>query len=147
MKHNFLDRQPSPSPKTTVAIQPHAWGVLADTFSQSHKGAFTRIIAADCYWMRSQHENLVRTMQWFLAPGGKVWCVAGFHTARPIVAGFFEMALESGFEIERIYERDVVSRGEQGEEIRREWVPLREGEGPENLRRWCVIAVLKRKGE
>lgn len=70
--------------------------------------------------MRSQHENLVQTMHWFLAPGGKVWCVAGFHTARPIVAGVFEMALESGFEIEPIFERGVVSRGEQGENIRRE---------------------------
>lgn len=86
-------------------------------------------------------------MQWFLAPGGRVWCVAGFHTGRAIVAGFFETALENGLEIERIFERDLVSRDEQGGEIRREWVPLLEGESPANRQRWCVVAVLKRRGE
>lgn len=139
--------QSQPSQQTAVSIQPHEWGTLTDSFSRSHKGAFTRIIAADCYWMRSQHENLARTMQWFLAPGGRVWCVAGFHTGRAIVAGFFETAVENGFEIERIFERDLVSRNEQGEEIRREWNPLLKGEGPENRQRWCVIAVLKRREE
>ena len=97
--------------------------------------------------MRSQHENLARTMQWFLAPGGRVWCVAGFHTGRAVVAGFFETALENGLEIERIFERDLSSRDEQGGEIRREWVTLLEGESPGNRQRWCVIAVLKRRGE
>ncbi|KAJ5449476.1 uncharacterized protein N7458_005925 [Penicillium daleae] len=69
-------------------------------------------------------------MQWFLAPGGRVWCVAGFHTGRAIVAAFFETALEDGFEIERIFERDLVSRDEEDGEIRREWVPWREGGEP-----------------
>ncbi|CAI7580824.1 unnamed protein product [Penicillium pancosmium] len=143
MKQNLVKRQTSQ--QTTVSIQPHEWGNITDSFSQSYRGTFTRIIAADCYWMRSQHENLARTMQWFLAPGGRVWCVAGFHTGRAIVAGFFETALENGFEIERIFERDLVSRDKEGGEIRREWVPSREGENPENRQRWCVIAVLKRR--
>lgn len=94
--------------------------------------------------MRSQHENLVRTMQWFLAPGGKVWVVAGFHTGRAIVAGFFETAVQNGFEIERIFERDLMAKTEAGEEVRREWVTVREGESPENQRRWAVVAVLTR---
>jgi predicted nicotinamide N-methyase len=143
VKQNLLKHQTSQ--QTAVSIQPHEWGILTDSFSQSHKGTFTRIIAADCYWMRSQHENLARTMQWFLAPGGRVWCVSGFHTGRAIVADFFETALENGFEIERIFERDLVSKDEKGGEIRREWVSLREGEGPGNRQRWCVIAVLKRR--
>lgn len=128
-------------------MQPHEWGVLDDSFSTANKGTFTRIVAADCFWMRSQHENLARTMQWFLSPGGKVWVVAGFHTGRAIVAGFFETVLENGFVIERIYERDLVGRLEDGGEIRREWIPIREGEGTENQKRWCVIAVLKRREE
>lgn len=86
-------------------------------------------------------------MQWFLAPGGKVWVVAGFHTGRTIVAGFFETVVENGFEIERIFERDLVCQGVDGREGRREWDPVREGEGPENRRRWCVVAVLKRRPE
>lgn len=132
------------SETTTVSIQPHEWGVLDGPFAQKHKGAFTRIIAADCYWIRAQHENLVRTMKWFLAPGGKVWVVAGFHTGRAIVAGFFQTAMENGFEIERIFERDLMAKMEDGEEVRREWVPVREGEGPENRGRWVVVAVLTR---
>lgn len=95
--------------------------------------------------MRSAHENLARSMEWFLAPGGKVWVVAGFHTARAIVAGFFETVVEFGLEVERIFERDTVCRGVDGEEIRREWDPVRVGEGPENRRRWCVVAVLRRR--
>lgn len=90
------------------------------------------------------HENLARTMQWFLAPGGKVWLVAGFHTGRAIVAGFFETVLDMGFRIELIFERDLMAREEDGREVRREWVSMREGEGPENQRRWCVVAVLTR---
>lgn len=97
--------------------------------------------------MSSQHENLVSTMKWFLAPGGKVWVVAGFHTGRAIVAGFFETAVNNGLEIERIYERDLNAGGQDGKEVRRDWVSEREGEGPENRRRWCVVALLKRKGE
>lgn len=52
--------------------------------------------------------------------------VAGFHTGRASVAGFFETALKNGFEIGRIFERDLISRAEDGEQIRREWVPVRE---------------------
>ena len=76
-----------------------------------------------------------------------VGVVAGFHTGRPIVAGFFETAVEFGLEIERIFERDLNSATEDGQEVRREWVPVREGEGPENRKRWCVVALLKRRGE
>lgn len=53
--------------------------------------------------------------------------------------------VEFGFEIERIFERDLVCRGVDGGEIRREWDPKREGEWPENRRRWCVVAVLRKE--
>ncbi|KAJ5208528.1 hypothetical protein N7449_002907 [Penicillium cf. viridicatum] len=145
IEHNLAKRTPKVAGE--VSMHPHEWGVLDDSFATANKGGFSRIVAADCFWMRSQHENLARTMQWFLSPGGKVWVVAGFHTGRAIVAGFFETVLENGFVIESIYERDLVARLEDGGEIRREWVPVREGEGTENQKRWCVIAVLKRKGE
>ncbi|RAL00650.1 putative nicotinamide N-methyltransferase [Aspergillus ibericus CBS 121593] len=146
MTHN-LRASKIPSP-TNVAIQPHEWGILeTDPWAVQHKGSFTRIVAADCYWMRSQHENLARTMRWFLAPEGRVWVVASFHTGRAIVAGFFETALQMGLAIERIYERDLSSAREDGSEVRREWMPEREGEGPENRKRWCVVALLKRGEE
>ncbi|KAL2819342.1 hypothetical protein BDW59DRAFT_165076 [Aspergillus cavernicola] len=126
--------------KCTIDIRPHEWGTLTtDTWAASTKGTYTRIIAADCYWMPLEHENLVRTMKWFLAPEGKVWVVAGFHTGRGILAGFFETAGRMGLEVERIYERDLMSSGE----CRRAWVSEREGEGLENRKRWCVIALLR----
>lgn len=123
--------------------------------------------------MLSQHENLVRSMLWFLADddvgghgggggGGqrgdtgadpsaspshsRVWVVAGFHTGRAVVASFFDTAVRMGLEIERIYERDLIFASEDGKEVRRDWVPVREGEGPENRGRWCVVAVLRRAG-
>ncbi|KAL2868673.1 putative nicotinamide N-methyltransferase [Aspergillus lucknowensis] len=128
-----------------VDTAPHEWGVLdSDPWAVQHKAFYTRLIAADCCWMRSQHENLTRTIKWFLAPEGKVWVVAGFHTGRAIVAGFFETASRAGLEIEGIYERDLHSSSEEeGGEVRREWVEVREGEGAENRSRWCVVALLR----
>ncbi|KAJ6152980.1 hypothetical protein N7497_007299 [Penicillium chrysogenum] len=121
IEHNLAER--APTADREISIHPHEWGVLEDSFSTANKGVFTRTVAADYFWMRLQHENLARTMQWFLSPGGKV------------------------FVVEKIYERDLVAGLEDGGEIRREWLPVREGEGTENQKRWCVIAVLKRKGE
>ena len=115
---------------------------------------------ADCLWMRSQHKNLVRTLLWFLRKstgigddgtreaeeGGKIWVVAGFHTGREIVASFFETAIQMGLVIEEIWERDVnAAPGEDGEivEVKREWMPFREEEGPNERKRWSAIAVLR----
>lgn len=141
IKYNLSNRNPPLN--GNVSMQPHQWGVLDDEFSIQNKGSFTRIIAADCFWMREQHGNLARTMQWFLSPGGRIFIVAGFHTGRPIVAGFLETVLEYGFVIETIYERDLFETTKDGAEIRREWMPHREGEVDRS--RWCVIAVLKRE--
>lgn len=126
-----------------------------------NKGSFTRIIAADCLWIKGEHENLVRTILWFLSDGkepngyskggsnGKVWVVGGFHTGREVVASFFETAVTMGLEIEEIWERDINAKDEgDGCPVKaeRSWSPLREGEGPDQRRRWHVVAFLKRKG-
>jgi hypothetical protein len=161
IEHNITENVPA-SLRPNIDSAPHEWGVLEnDEFAQKNKGGFTRIIAADCLWMLHQHSNLVKTLLWFLSDGkgsggqnnineeGRVWVVAGFHTGRAIVAHFFETAVAMGLEIESIYERDLnageeeEAKEEQGE-VRRAWEPVRAGEGPENRRRWCVIAVLKR---
>lgn len=161
IEHNIIENVPA-SLRPNIDSAPHEWGVLEnDEFAQENKGGFTRIIAADCLWMLHQHSNLVKTLLWFLSDGkgsdgqndikeeGRVWVVAGFHTGRAIVANFFETAVAMGLEIESIYERDLnageeeEAKEEQGE-VRRAWEPVRAGEGPENRRRWCVIAVLKR---
>ncbi|OJD17779.1 hypothetical protein AJ78_02131 [Emergomyces pasteurianus Ep9510] len=170
--------------QSKISIHTHEWGVLGPDesnenevqspqkleslrFTRENQGSFTRIIAADCLWMREQHENLVQSILWFLAPppllppssspspsrvnggdglaGGIAWVVAGFHTGREIVASFFETAMSMGLVVERIWERDVNATYEEGE-VTREWMPVRPGEGPENRARWCVVAFLKKRG-
>ncbi|KAJ5735089.1 uncharacterized protein N7483_000214 [Penicillium malachiteum] len=145
LTHNLRSRKwESVGPE--ISIHPHQWGILSDPFAIENKARFTRIIAADCYWMPLQHENLCESLQWFLAPGGKVWMTAGFHTGRPIVAKFFETAKKYGLAVQCIWERDLIGADGTGE-VRRDWVPVREDEGPENRKRWCVVAVLKRENE
>lgn len=151
-----------------ISVHPHEWGVFFKNdgpqsiggtgmleFEAEHKGTFTRIICADCLWMKDQHGALVRSLLWFLKPsshserngedGGIAWVVAGFHSGREIVASFFDTAVSMGMVVKDIYERDVNATVEMGE-VRREWKPVREGEGPENRARWCVVAVLKKRG-
>ncbi|RAK75427.1 putative nicotinamide N-methyltransferase [Aspergillus fijiensis CBS 313.89] len=128
-----------------VSVQPHEWGTLAsDSWAVANRGRFTRIIAADCLWMELQHKNLVRTMKWFLAPEGRIWLVAGLHTGRPIVVKFLKIAVKMGLEVDTIYERDQTTSWAEGDgEVRRDWVEVREEEGPENRARWCIVARLK----
>ncbi|PYI31619.1 hypothetical protein BP00DRAFT_305023, partial [Aspergillus indologenus CBS 114.80] len=128
-----------------VSIQAHEWGTLApDSWAVANQGRFTRIIAADCLWMRLQHKNLARTLKWFLAPEGRIWLVAGLHTGRPVVVEFLKTVVEMGLEVDSIYERDLNTSWTEGDgEIRRDWVEVREGEGPENRSRWCIVAQLK----
>ncbi|OJJ78539.1 uncharacterized protein ASPGLDRAFT_53583 [Aspergillus glaucus CBS 516.65] len=141
MDHNLRNR---PELATAhVSTHPHEWGLFSDSFSQQNQSAFTRIIATDCFWLHSQHENLARSLQWFLAPGGKVWVVSELYVGRQVVAGFFETVLGMGFEIESISERDLAAYMDCGIEIRREWVPGRESDDSESWRRWCVVAILK----
>ncbi|KAL4881142.1 hypothetical protein BJY04DRAFT_218659 [Aspergillus karnatakaensis] len=141
--YNLALHSPLPRTQCEISVRPHEWGTLSsdDSWAVSNKGSYTRIIAADCYWMRGRHANLVSTMKWFLAPGGKIWTVAGFHSGRGVVVEFFKAAKAGGLVVERAWERDLNSDIGEGE-IRREWVEEREGEGVENRRRWCIVAVL-----
>jgi nicotinamide N-methyltransferase len=140
-----LERNIAPRRKAGLGVgecrvEGHEWGVLDDTFSIKHMATFTRILVADCLWMPWQHSNLLKSIRWFLSEEGKAWIVAGFHTGREKMRGFYEeTALEvAGLEVERIWERNA-----DGTE--REWV--RDG-GVENVterKRWLVCAVLRRR--
>ncbi|KAI9796792.1 MAG: hypothetical protein M1835_003148 [Candelina submexicana] len=126
--------------KPHVSVQGHEWGTLAGTFSTTHKGVFTRILAADCLWMPWQHRKLVLSMLHFLSmdENARVYVVAGFHTGRAKVAAFFDVVLDEGLEVELVQERDA----EGGE---REWMREMEGEGITERKRWLVVAALRRK--
>lgn len=172
IEYNILQNIPASSQRNIESV-PHEWGTVSDEdeFARNNKGRYTRIIAADCIWMLHQHENLVKTMLWFLSEGdasnglahvddgttavmtngdgsggeeGRVCLVAGLHTGRAIVEHFFDTAVSMGLEVESVYERDLNADGGGSGEVRRAWEPVRAGEGIENRKRWCVVGVLKR---
>ena len=122
-----------------VQVQGHEWGVLGSEFAEHGRGRFDRLLVADCLWMPWQHENLRRSIAWFLKEGGKAWVVAGFHTGREKMRGFFdEEALRRvGLCVERIGERDAEGR-------EREWCEDRGREDVSERKRWLVVATLRR---
>lgn len=80
-------------------------------------------------------------MRHFLSadPGARVWVVAGWHTGKRKVAGFFETARQRArLEVERRWEVDTDMRS-------REWVEPGDGseENSGDRNRWMVVAVLK----
>ncbi|RMY28143.1 hypothetical protein D0866_09625 [Hortaea werneckii] len=127
---------------SNYTVDPHEWGDCDSSFATKYAHSFTRILAADCYWMPGQHLNLVRSMLHFLTldPGGRIYAIAGFHTGRRKLAPFFTVAVEQGLELEDIFEED-------GEGNRREWQTERDGgrEDPTERKKWLVIATLKRQ--
>ncbi|KAF6835809.1 Protein N-methyltransferase NNT1-like protein 1 [Colletotrichum plurivorum] len=140
-----IDPSISPSGVVTageVLVEGHSWGELSDPFSVANKHAFDRVFVADCLWMPWQHANLHKSIAWFLreGPEARCWVVAGFHTGRPKMRGFFEEAAlaEAGLEVELIWERDC-----DGDE--REWASDRGGEDVTIRKRWLVCTVLKRR--
>ena len=123
-------------------VEGHEWGVLSSEFAQTYRHHFDRILAADCFWMSSQHSNLIASMLHFLAPNGngRICAIAAFHTGRAKVVSFFDEAVESGLEIEEIYE-------ENADSVKREWLKERDGgfEDHNERKKWLAIAILKRR--
>lgn len=125
-------------------VEGHAWGVFDDEFAKAHGRKFSRVLAADCFWMPWQHENLALSMLHFLSdePDSRVLAIGGFHTGRAKLAAFFDVAVEKGLEVQEIYEEDA-------EGTRREWVKEKDG-GRENVterKKWLTIAILRRAKE
>jgi hypothetical protein len=125
-----------------VLVEGHGWGELETAFARGNRHAFDRVLAADCLWMPWQHDNLRRSIAWFLAEdeGARAWVVAGFHTGRAKVRAFFEEeALAAvGLEVEHLWERDC-----DGQD--RQWVwdcGVEEDIG--SRKRWQAVGVLRR---
>lgn len=119
-----------------VTVQGHEWGALSSRFALTHAQRFTRILCADCLWMAYAHESLARSMIHFLFDGkaAEVWVVAGFHTGIAKIAAFFDIVVQVGLEVEKIWERDA--NGSQ-----RDWDSARDDA---ERNRWMVVAILKR---
>lgn len=127
--------------KGSITTHGHKWGEFEDDFAKRNKHEFTRILAADLYWMPDTHELLIRSMLHFLSedPDAVIYVIGGFHTGRDKLAHFFDMATEFGLHIEDIYEE--FHTGE-----RRAWqANPRSDEGVVNRKFWLVVAILTRK--
>ncbi|KAL2268539.1 hypothetical protein VTJ83DRAFT_3385 [Remersonia thermophila] len=141
-----------------VRVVGHEWGKLPGgeagegddngddedaAFTLSNKHAFDRVIACDCLWMPWQHENLRRSIAWFLRDDdedkARAWVVAGFHTGRQKMAPFFDAAelAKVGLEVEYLWERDCDGTD-------REWVRDRGIEDVSMRKRWLAVGVLRR---
>ncbi|KAK6523237.1 hypothetical protein TWF694_006127 [Orbilia ellipsospora] len=119
----------------------HTWGDLSDDVAKAYTHAFTRVIAADTLWMDYEHENLAKSMLHFLDdknPKARVIVVAGLHTGRQKMAKFWNVAVDTGFEIESIKERDVNG-------VEREFLADRGFEDGQEKKMWLTIGILKRK--
>lgn len=125
-----------------VEADGHSWGDFSTPLAAENHHAFDRVFVCDCLWMPWQHENLQRSVEWFLRDDGsaRAWVVAGFHTGREKMRGFFEEEAlgKVGLEVERIWERDC-------DGVEREWSWDRGFEDPVGRKRWLTCAVLKRK--
>lgn len=153
LRHNVsVNTQPpfSPSGRIVAAVENggkgievegHSWGEFNTALAQANKNAFDRVFVADCLWMPWHHENLRRSIDWFLRDDitSRAWVVAGFHTGREKMRGFFdaEELSATGLKVEHIWERDC-------DGVDREWVWDRGYEDPTVRKRWLVIAVLRR---
>jgi len=93
--------------------------------------------------MPYEHENVAKSMLHFLseAPEARVYVIAGFHTGRAKMAGFFEETVPKvGLEVEDVFEMNA-------EGVRRPWAKERDG-GREDIgerKKWLVVARLRRK--
>ncbi|AEO63245.1 uncharacterized protein THITE_2108210 [Thermothielavioides terrestris NRRL 8126] len=124
-----------------VVVEGHAWGDLETPLARENRRAFDRVFAADCLWMPWQHENLRRSVAWFLGEdeGARAWVIAGFHTGRDKMSSFFaEEALAAvGLEVEHLWERDC-----NGQD--RAWAWDRGVEDLGERKRWLAVGVLRR---
>ncbi|KAK3997639.1 hypothetical protein QBC44DRAFT_346871 [Cladorrhinum sp. PSN332] len=124
-----------------VKVDGHGWGDFDTELAMEYKHQFDRVYVADCLWMPWQHENLRRSIEWFMGEGedARAWVVAGFHTGREKMAPFFDAdkLRTIGLEVEKIWERDC-------DGVDREWVTDRGVEDSSVRKRWLVVGVLRR---
>ncbi|KAM0255324.1 hypothetical protein ACHAQJ_005914 [Trichoderma viride] len=146
IKPDFAPEGKSALVTSSILVEGHEWGVFnpsssSSSFPASHAHLADRLFVADCLWMPWQHANLRRSINHFLkkSDSARAWVVAGFHTGRAKMAGFYDaeaLREEGGVEIERMWERDC-------DGVEREWDADREDDITER-KRWLVVAVLKR---
>lgn len=127
-----------------ILVEGHQWGdVEGGVRATADHHAFDRLFVCDCLWMPWQHDNLHRSVSHFLRvdAAARAWVVAGFHTGRAKMKGFFEAAVlaEFGLEVERMWEQDCDGK-------QRAWT-WDHDEDPTARKRWLVVASLRRTSQ
>ncbi|ORY82118.1 putative methyltransferase-domain-containing protein [Protomyces lactucae-debilis] len=129
---NLLTRE-----QDAACVVGHIWGDSVEPLL-AQKGTFDVILLADCLWLPEQHANLAQTLANTLSRSSesKIHCIAGFHTGRKKLSGFFDYIADVGLEVKEIYEQNY--KGE-----RRDWDPVRpDCEDPVQRKRYIVCAIL-----
>lgn len=137
---------PSKNPTSTavVSVDGHEWGQFDSDVARAGHHAYDRVFVCDCLWMPWQHDNLRKSIDWFLKEDpdgdGRCWVIGAFHTGRPKVVAFCdEEALAAlNLEIEAIWERDC-------DDQERPWSVDRGVEDVTERKRWLVVAILRRR--
>lgn len=123
----------------------YAWGsdpcVLFQGGSEQHSGpVFDAIIAADTLWNSDLHPLFIETLKRTLrkSSSSRAHLVAGLHTGRYTLQSFLDAALQSGFVLESLEER------ERSGMAKRDWdVTRAEEEDEKERRRWLLWIALK----
>lgn len=65
--------------KARYQVAGYEWGDVASPLARAKAGTFTRILAADCYWMPHEHQNLVKSMMHMLddSRDSRIFVVSG----------------------------------------------------------------------
>ncbi|EPE09689.1 nicotinamide n-methyltransferase [Ophiostoma piceae UAMH 11346] len=137
----------NPVSTSEITVDGHAWGEFDTDVARTGYHAYDRVCVCDCLWMLWQHDNLRKSISWFLKDtdqdkerAARCWVIGGFHTGREKVAAFFdkEALAAENLDIEAIWERDC-------DDQERPWVEDRGVEDKTERKRWLTVAILRRK--
>ena len=143
---NNNDKKRNPVSTSLITVDGHAWGEFDTDVARTGHHAYDRVYVCDCLWMLWQHDNLRKSISWFLKDtdqdaqrAARCWVIGGFHTGREKVAAFFdkEALAAERLEIEAIWERDC-------DDQERPWLEDRGVEDKTERKRWLAVAILRR---
>ncbi|CAK7202536.1 hypothetical protein SEUCBS139899_005260 [Sporothrix eucalyptigena] len=131
----------NPTSTTVASVDGHEWGIFDSDLARAGHHAYDRVFVCDCLWMPWEHDNLRKSIDWFMKEGdeSRCWVIGAFHTGRSKVVSFFDDAALAAcnLEIEGIWERD-------SDDQERDWSVDRGVEDVRERKRWLVVAIFRR---
>lgn len=123
----------------TCKVMPFAWGTDPSPILYDSSERFDVVIAADTLWNPDSHEVFINALQSTLkkSAASRVYLIVGLHTGRYTIGSFLKRALESGFDVESVAERELKGPVQRG------WDTNRENEDDQERRRWIIWIQLK----